>query len=121
MRILFLCVVLFCTAPAPLYARPVSYPGGWTFMQMNDVDRHSLHIHFSPTARYSIGYRGEYWDVDDYWLHSLAVNNLLRRWNNAESQANLYLKSGVGFAYSNEGQFELIADAGVEFQPSSTR
>ncbi len=34
------------------------------------------------------------------------MNNLLKRWNKPDSQANLYLKSGVGAAYSDHGAFD---------------
>lgn len=87
-------------------ARPVSYPGAWTTMLMNNGDRYSVHQHYSPTARYSIGYRGEYWRGEDWQLHAVQLNNLLKRWNNPDSQANLYLKSGVGAAYSDDGDFD---------------
>ncbi len=75
-------------------------------MTKNDGDMYSGHIHYSPTAWYSVGYRGEHWRADNYYLHALAMNNLLKRWNGPASQANLYLKSGVGFAYSDKGAFD---------------
>lgn len=86
-------------------ARPVSYPGGTTAMFMNDGDVNSMHLHYSPTARYSLGYKGEYWRKGEYSIHALQMNNLLKRWNNPDSQANLYLKSGIGVAVDdNETQ-----------------
>ena len=94
------------TAISSVQARPVSYPGGWTFMTMNDGDRYSGHIHYSPTAFYSVGYKTEYWRSNDYQIHALQLNNLLKRWNKRHSQANLYLKSGIGFAYSDKAQFD---------------
>ena len=58
-------LVWFCVTTIIIFekinARPISYPGGWTIMQMNDFNMHSLHIHFSPKINYSVGYRGEYW------------------------------------------------------------
>ncbi len=87
-------------------ARPVSYPGGITTMIMNNGDMHSLHLHYSPTAKYSVGIRSEYRRGADYLLNSVQVNNLIKRWNERDSQANLYLKSGIGVAYSNDGDFE---------------
>jgi hypothetical protein len=94
--------MIICVAgliyPAALHARPVSYPGGWTGMSMNDEDMNSLHIHYSPTAKYSLGYKTAFWRAKKFQTHSLKVNNLLRRWNNPDSQANLYLKSGAGLA-----------------------
>ncbi len=89
-----------------VHARPVSYPGGWTTMIMNNGDRHSLHLHYSPTAKYSLGYKLEYWRDGDYTINTLQMNNLLKRWNMPDAQANLYLKSGVGVAYSDNGNFD---------------
>ena len=28
------------------HARPVSYPGGWTWMQTNDGDMNGAHLHY---------------------------------------------------------------------------
>ena len=91
-----LVIVLASIASASLFARPVSYPGGWTLMSMNDGDRYSTHVHYSPTAKYSLGYRAEYWREFDFQVHALQLNQLLKRWNKKHSQANLYLKTGVG-------------------------
>lgn len=87
-------------------ARPVSYPGGWTVMQMNNGKTHSLHLHYSPAANYSIGYRTEYMRESEYVLNSLQTNILLKRWNAHASQANLYSKSGAGFASKRQGKNE---------------
>ena len=92
--------------PSIVEARPVSYPGGWTSMLMNNGDMNSLHIHYSPSAKYSVGVRSAYHRDDDYWHNTLQVNNLLKRWNNKDSQANIYLKSGVGVAYSDAEEFD---------------
>ena len=92
-------------------ARPVSYPGGITGMVMNNGDRNSVHFHYSPTAKYSLGYKGEYWRDGDYMINALQVNNLLKRWNMKNAQANLYLKSGVGTATSFDGPHDGDTDA----------
>jgi len=75
-------------------------------MLMNDDDRNSAHIHYSPTAKVSLGYKVEYWRDGKFTLNAIQMNNLLKRWNNRNSQANLYLKSGIGVAYSDTGNFE---------------
>lgn len=90
-------------------ARPVSYPSGITFMQMNNGDMNSAHIHYSPTAKYSVGYKFEYWREDDFTLNAVQVNNLIKRWNKKDSQANFYLKSGAGNAEGNAAGFSGIA------------
>ncbi len=92
--------------PSIVQARPVSYPGGWTLMLMNDGFRNSAHVHYSPTVRTSLGYRFEYWRDKEFTLNAVQMNNLLKRWNNPDSQASLYLKSGVGVAYSYAGEFD---------------
>jgi hypothetical protein len=83
-------------APLGAEARPVSYPGGWTGMVSRDADRDDLVLHYSPTARYAVGYRAEYDRTDNSTMHSLFSNYLLRRWNNPQSQGNIYLHGGVG-------------------------
>lgn len=110
---------------AEAFARPVSYPGGWTLMQMNDASMHSLHVHYSPTANYSIGYKAEYWRDTDWQFHGLQMNNLLKRWNMPNAQANLYLKSAAGVAYSDfrafDGKTEPAAFTGIAFDAEDRR
>jgi hypothetical protein len=84
-----------------VHARPVSYPSGWTFITENNGDANSALIHYSPTAFTSVGVRTEYRRDGEYFLNSVQMNNLLKRWNKKDSQANLYLKSGVGVAVSD--------------------
>jgi len=79
-------------------ARPVSYPGGWTVMQRNNGDFSSLHAHWSPTAKDSIGVYTEHNWGEDFQFTGLQYNRLLKRWNGPGSQANTYLKLGVGQA-----------------------
>lgn len=101
-RIIF---IIFCSVNFQLQARPVSYPSGLTFMQMNDVNVSSAHIHYSPTAKYSIGFKAEDWQEDDWQFYGIQLNNLLKRWNKKASQANIYLKTAIGVAYSDQVEF----------------
>jgi hypothetical protein len=73
-------------------------------MGMNNGDRVSSHIHYSPKYFYSIGYRFEYWKNKDYVNHFLQGNYLLKRFNEPASQANIYIKSGVGTSTYLEGK-----------------
>ncbi|MBL6621730.1 MAG: hypothetical protein ISP24_03485 [Rickettsiales bacterium] len=88
------------------FARPVSYSGGVTWMQMNDKYSNSLHLHYSPNAKTSIGYKGEYFRSKKWQLHALQYNALLKRWNGKASQANIYLKSAFGLAYDQDKNLE---------------
>ena len=104
--------LVFILAGVSVQARPVSYPGGWTVMVMNDVEANSSHIHYSPTAKYSVGWRHEYLRDASAHVDSAQLNNLIKRWNKKGEQANLYLKSGVGVVYE-DGDFEPAAFTGV--------
>jgi len=111
MRLLLLLSAILVGLALPAIARPVSYPDGWTVMQMNDAFSNSLHIHYSPTAKYSVGYKGEYFRVREWQFHGVQINNLIHRWNKPDSQANLYLKSAAGIAYSDQGTFDNKSEA----------
>lgn len=116
-RWLFLGCMLASLPLAHTQARPVSYPGGWTLMQHNNQDMHSVHAHYSPSARYSIGYRAEYRRDEDWQFHGAQLNYLVKRWNAPASQANVYLKSAAGVAYSDyegfDGKTEPAGIAGI--------
>ena len=99
-RLLFL-IVFFISIN--VFSRPVSYTGGTTFMAMNNGDRISSHIHYSPKYFYSLGYKFEYWKDKDYVNHFLQGNYLVERFNNTDSQANIYLKTGLGTSTYLEG------------------
>jgi len=95
--------MLACASlPNGTEARPVSYPGGWTAMQMNDGDTHSLHLHYTPTIRYSVGYKGEHWREGEWWFHGAQLNMLLKRWNMPKAQANAYFKTALGLGQKGD-------------------
>ena len=88
-----------------VYARPVSYPGGITLMQMNDGYFSNLHLHNSPSIKYSIGLKIENNRVEKWTFLGIQYNNLLKRINKKNSQANFYLKSAIGSTHSDEYPF----------------
>lgn len=98
--ILLACALLF-SAAAPAMARPITYPGGWSIMAMNDPGMNALHLFYSPTASYSFGLNHEYMRKPKVHMEALQGNYLLRRWNMPDSQANLYLKAGAGLAHGS--------------------
>lgn len=102
----------FALCAFPALARPVSYPGGWTVMTMNDTDNNSLHIHYSPTASYSVGWRHEYLRGPKAHADTAQLNYLVKRWNMPGAQANIYLKSGAGIAY-DDGETDPAAFTGL--------
>ena len=62
-------------------------------------EQQSLLVHYSPTSRYSIGYRFEQHPDKKLNFSFFQLTNLLRRWNKQNSQTNLYFKSGLGIAH----------------------
>jgi len=99
-------LLLYLTFIHTLSARPVSYAGGWTFMTYNNYDSNSVLLHYSPTSKYSIGYKSEYWQQKEYFLNSINLNYLIKRINKKRSQANVYVKSGLGIISSDYGNYE---------------
>ena len=89
-QFLILTFFIFIGLTNSVNCRPISYPGGWTLMQMNNFNRHSVHIHFSPSVNYSVGYRAEYWRKKEWQSHNTQINYLIKRYNMPKSQANLY-------------------------------
>ncbi|MCF8495860.1 MAG: hypothetical protein K9G62_04240 [Alphaproteobacteria bacterium] len=81
-------------------------------MTMNDPDMNALHLSYSPTAFYSVGVLHEYMREPGARMDSVELGNLLKRWNYPDSQANLYLQSGLGIAYGG-GDMEPAAYTGL--------
>ncbi len=107
MRFLFVTLLgIGLILPSLVQARPVSYPGGWTFITMNDGTLNSAYVHYSPTAKISVGYTFEYWRDRELYLNAARVTHLVKRWNKPDSQANLYFKTGFGVAYSDAGELD---------------
>jgi len=95
---LVLILVIIVSLSGTVHARPVSYPGGWTFMQKSNGSYSSIHAHYSPTASDSIGmYIERNWQ-EDITFTGVQYNRLVKRWNGRKSQANFYVKAGVGQA-----------------------
>ncbi len=92
----FLILILLLVSSSQ--TRPVSYPGGWTVLSHNDAFSQALHVHYSPTAFHSLGIRQEKMEKDNSHRTYIQNNFLLKRINAPHSQANWYLKTGLGYA-----------------------
>lgn len=93
---------LIALLPLASQARPISYPEGRMLMGMVDHTGSSLMASYSPTARDAVGIRSDYMSEDEDWLHTITYNRLLKRWNAADSQGNVYLLTGLGAAYHGD-------------------
>ena len=112
MKLFLILIALLSFFISNVFARPVSYSGGKTIMHNNDAIKNSLHLHYSPTYKYSIGYKMEYFRRNETFLNGLQLNNLLKRWNLRGSQGNLYLKTSIGTANKSK-EDELYGFAGI--------
>ncbi len=100
-------------APATAQARPVSWPGGWMLMLMNDLDSNAAQLNYTFTPRYAVGVQHEYFRDEKFNIDAMTFDALLKRWNMPDAQANLWLKSGAGIAYGS-GNADPAAYAGLE-------
>ena len=94
-------ILILFTLLSNLEARPVSYPGGWTLISFNDYIRNSVLLHYSPSSKYSLGYKVEYWNDKEFWINALNLNYLFKKINSRKSQFNLYFNSSLGILYSD--------------------
>ncbi len=76
-------------------SRPISYADSWTLMQMNNYNKHSFHLHFSPSVNYSVGYKGEYWLKNEWQFHAVQINYLINRINKPKSQTDRQFKEKI--------------------------
>jgi hypothetical protein len=98
-------LILFSIESLPVFARNISYSGGWTVLENFNDDSFSVLIHHTLSPKISIGYRYEYFREEQWHLNALQGNILLKRWNMPDSQANAYLLTGVGVSSSNSDAF----------------
>lgn len=112
MKFFLVLTILLSFLASNVFARPISYSGGTTIMQNNDAVKNSIHVHYSPSYKYSLGYKGEYLRKDQIALNGFQLNNLVKRWNLPAAQGNIYLKSNVGNANKSDKN-ELYGFAGI--------
>ena len=77
-------------------ARPVSYTDSWTVMLRNDVEQNSAHLHYTFDRRHSLGLRLRYDRDSDSVFTGAQLNRLVKRWNETDSQANIYGHAALG-------------------------
>lgn len=80
----------------PLQARPLSYPGGAMVMLDHDIMQNNVFLGYTIDPKNAFAYRLQHDRDRDATFHGVQWNHLLKRWNNPDSQANLYIQSAVG-------------------------
>ena len=104
-------ILFFSASFCFLEARPISYPGSWTFMEQHNWEKTLVHIHYSPNAKNSIGFLGAYYQEEDDRLYAMQWNHLLFRKNQKKSQSNLYSKIHFGRLEKTKNQTNVFHSA----------
>ena len=94
-------------------ARPVAYPGGVSVMQHNDYITNNIHLNYTLTGKDTIGVMSEYQRQEKFLLNTVQYTRVLQRWNQDDSQGNLYFVGGLGGA-EIKNNFESGGLAGIE-------
>lgn len=98
-------------------AHPVIYQDGWVASHMSMADMSDTNLSYSLTAKNAIGFN--YFRLTDAAQHDsefelFKFNHLLKRFNGADSQSNIYLHSGLGRVESAIERDRLAWMGGVE-------
>lgn len=76
------------------HAHPVSYQDGFGIMSYNSQKMNDLMLTYSFSPRFAVAHT--YLRDSNSEFYIPRVNFLLKRWNNPESQANIYFSAGSG-------------------------
>lgn len=111
MRFLAFLTILYATAAAK--AHPVSFKSGFGLMSYNSTKTNELLLTYSLTHRFAVA--TTYLSDDESEFLIPRANFLVQRWNNENSQGNVYLSAGSGLeTYDNRSYSahlgELVAD-----------
>ncbi len=79
-------------------ARPVSYAGGWTLIEIANRAQTAGLAHYSLAHNFSVGLRHEWQREGDVKLTAVQPTLLVKRWFGRDYQGNLYLTVGLGTA-----------------------
>ena len=105
-----LALFLLFLLPLSLQARPISYPGGSTFMFFSDDKRDAAYYHYSPSYKYSLGIEL----IDEKKAMKNHTNfrytYLLNRKNTQNSQRNLYFQSSLSAGGNDEYSYGFLGD-----------
>ncbi|MBN8550647.1 MAG: hypothetical protein J0M12_15130 [Deltaproteobacteria bacterium] len=85
-------------------ANPVSFKDGWGFMPAYSNDWSDVDLNYSFSRSDAVGVSNFYRDGRDSSADFaiLRYNRLLKRWNELDSQANIYASAGVGGRHDSQ-------------------
>lgn len=96
-----------------IFAHPVSYKDGIGIMSYNNSKMSEILLTYSLNPKFAVA--STYLRDSQSEFYIPRVNFLIQRWNNNDSQANIYLSAGVGYENFNTNKHgvrlgEFIAD-----------
>jgi hypothetical protein len=93
-----LLIVFLVLCPGSAFGNPVSFKDGWGIMPAYTPEWSDLMLNYSITNRHAMGasffYRDDKKSTATFGIGQF--NYLIRRWNEMDSQANLYVSGGLG-------------------------
>lgn len=91
-------------------ARPISYVDGHTLMANFGPLEDSIYWHYTPNINYSVGLDYQRDKISNERFPSARFTYLINRKNTAQSQRNLYFKTGVGLNNIDNHFYSLAGD-----------
>ena len=101
-RLIALAIICLIT-PAVAQARPVSYTGGWTFIETSNRVSTAGLVHYTINPKVSLGLRHERMRDADTDMTMAQGTWLVKRWFGKDYQANVYTMAGFGTISGNSG------------------
>lgn len=108
--------LLYISMPKNSFANPVSFKDGWGIMPATAPDWSDLVVNYSFTNRYSLGASYFYRHGSDR-TSNFAIGQfsyLVKRWNELDSQANVYVSAGLGGRHDSKLDDALAGYAAIE-------
>lgn len=85
------------------WAHPVSFKKGIGFMSYNSPTMNEVLLAYSFNSQFAVG--STYLRDADSEFYIPRANYLVKRWNNEDSQANIYLSGGAGYENFNSKSY----------------
>ena len=91
-------MVLALIGTAPAFAHPVAYKGAWSFMAFNQKDMLDWQVLYSFERNLSLGvdFIHDTMEGEERYFLIPRISWLVHRWNEKDSQANIYVYGGAG-------------------------
>jgi hypothetical protein len=114
----------FAWACLPALAAPMGFQGSTMAMGDFGPNWREVYVNYALTPRDAIGLSATWMRSDDRGvvreLDELAYTRLLKRWNSAHAQANVWFIGGIG-ALHRDGRTRAMASPGVQVDYETTR